>query len=448
MFHGLLIGAALCVFSYAVFGQTPALEVKAAAADSKQQPEPRYVRYVTAYSIPLEKRQDAVNVLRFQVNSLSVRSSMRRPVRVTDTLYRVDSRDYGWNLDAWEQMVASPDGKTRLEPYFVGSTLPQDAEYTLRERTYSYGAIVRLDWFVAVTSLEPNYSRFLGMGNKLADVEKQFFVQKDGIEKFGLARGGAVLESIVVLHNRQLERWPTIFGYWWQSRDVNNNRKKANVLENVFAIEHDAGEFIFSAPNGLQIYYLANAAGEQQQEVPPDIAIDSRTTLKDKRVRNSMSCVTCHVEGVNDFTDVISKLLPKHDKSGSSYGFAKREQQAFEEFYQSDLGKRIAQDNLQYAAAVLACNGLTTEANATAYSQLIGTYLEGRVTLDIALRELGKTKEQLLAVVGTYEPGKVTVIDPHKLYIGTLNALLAEESVARDSWEEIFHRVAAACASK
>src|SRR5690606_23614986 len=117
------------------------------------------MRYISAYNFSGETLENGIKVGNFWVNSLSTYSVIKRMYKVSDTLYRVDLRDYGWSEKSWDKLI-SLDGKVRNEPYFVPGAVPEDAEYLLREKTYSVGAIVRLDYFIVNTSLEPLYSEF------------------------------------------------------------------------------------------------------------------------------------------------------------------------------------------------------------------------------------------------------------------------------------------------
>lgn len=428
----------------ALLAASPTTEVQAAASDifrddGKFLADAPYTRYLSTYNLDaahanpnspetiqakIEAKRQQSAVQSFWLNSLSVRSKIKHPSRVSETLYRIDIRDYKWDTKDWE-------GLTKEDSYFAVSALEPSSEYMLRKYSQSAGAILRLDYFVVKTSLEPHYSRFLGLPPKLADLEGKFFVNRKAVEVFGLSNGGSVLESIVAHHNRQLERWRVQLGYWWQSRDSKTSSGKQNVLEaeNVFTIQHDAGEFIWSLPNGLQAYYLANVAGDQQVEVPADIALDSRTTLKDKRVRNAMNCVTCHAVGINSFENVIARM---HSNGATIGTYDKELALKFEEYHLSPLAKQVEKDCEQFADALAQCHDLTPEQNAKAYESMVSEYLEGRVDLTKASRELGCSVEHLQSI-------------PHQVQSGTFNALLAGESISRDAWESIYIRVAKYC---
>lgn len=402
---------------------SPASEARAAALDLYALPaaDRPYVRYLTTYAVAPEARADAVKVQRFWVNSLSVRKRLAFPVAVGETLYRLDLRDYGWTADAWDKLAAK-------DVYFRQPWVDANSAEVLAYYSGSAYPLLRADFFVARTSIEPDYSRFLGLGGSVEAVKKQFGVQEADVKKLYLNSGGAVLQSIVAIHNRQLERYPTITGYFWESRDTKGNAGRQNVIsggDNLFAIKPDGGEFIWSLPNGLQGYYLANGDGKQVAEVPPDIARDTITAFASKSVVNARSCVVCHDAGLRPFNDVVSRLV-KGDKL-KLVDPDKERVIRLEEFYLTQLAKRIDRDSEQYADAVEACNGLKTQPNAKAFESLIYGYFEARVDLAAAARELGIEKIEAAL---------------QRSLNGTLTAILAGESVARDAWEEAYHEAA------
>lgn len=404
---------------FAVIAASPASELRAATQDLVTQVAPQdrsFTRYLTTYSLLPAERAEARQIANFWINSLSTRRRLSPALPVTDTLLRIDLRDYAWSPDSWERMT--------LKSHYVrlGWVDPKD-EVTFREYSKSAMALVRLDHFVSLTSLEPHYSDFLKLPGTLTELQRQFGVQEKDVKALSLNAGGAVLRSIVALHNRQLERYPTITGYFWLSRDSKTNSGKQAVLDNLFGITPDGGEFIWSLPNELQAYYLADGNGKQVNVVPADIAQDSVTTFADKQVRNARSCVVCHAGGINKFDDIVSSLIDQGKIELRSYD--KDKTIAIEELYLSQIEQQIDDDNRRFVAAVEATSGLTPEVNAAAFQRLVYGFLERQVSPSQASLELGVEEEWL----GEYLAGS---------YSGTLLAILAGHSVSRDAWESVF----------
>ena len=70
---------------------------------------------------------------------------------------------------------------------------------------------------------------------------------------------------------------------------------------------HDGGEVIFNLPNGLQGYYLVNASGFRLDEAP--INIVSNPAASDPTVRNGLSCIGCHTEGMKTLEDQVRSVI-------------------------------------------------------------------------------------------------------------------------------------------
>lgn len=398
---------------------SPASEVQAAAADAIKLPaaDARYVRYLTAYNLTPEQHADAVRVARFWVNSLSRARRLKFPVQVGPTLWRLDLRDYAWDIEAW-------DALTTDDPYFYAALLGP-AEAVLRTATYASLAIVRLDFFLARTAYDPFYSRFLGYGKTVAELKRQFRVRDDDVEALRLQIASAVLSSTVSQQkNRQVEYRPTIAGAWWETRDGKTSANRQDVLDaqNLVKIDFDAQEFIFSLPNGLHAFALADAKGNLLAEADPKIVTDYITAFPRKDIRTGLSCVRCHDKGgLQPVEDCIAPLV-----RGGRYRVLDPEKdrvQQIEDLYLPGMVGKIAAGQLAYSAVVKACNGLETTANAILMEKVVYQYLEARVNLPTAARELG--------VLPTDPRLKLTTR-------GAVVALLAGQTIARDTWESAY----------
>ena len=389
--------------------------------------EAKNVRYLTLYNLPTDgRRREARTVSRWLVNSLSMRKRLASPMQISDTVYRVDLRDYGWSAEAWDELAKKHTYTAGIEPEAVNA---------LAYYTGSYYPLVRLDFFAAKSIVEPDYSRFLGLPGTLKELFAVLGVQEEQVKKLSLNIAGARLESIVTLHNRQLERYPTITGYFWLTRDTKTNVGDQAVLDNLFGVRADAGEFLFSLPNGLQAGYLANAKGEQQAAAPPDIAIDSQTSFKDKQVLNYRNCIGCHEKGIRDVDDVISSLIRGRKLAIESY--KKDDQIKLEELYLSPLMETIGADQAKYALAVQQACGLTPQEVSRQFLRVIHDYQEPMVDSKRAARELGVHPDRLPEVMD-YAAKKY----PQQSL--SLLAIPAGKGLPVDQWEQLFGFAAAA----
>ena len=73
---------------------------------------------------------------------------------------------------------------------------------------------------------------------------------------------------------------------------------------------HDGGEIIFNLPNGLQAYYLVDAGGNRLDAAP--IKIVRNPAASDPTVRNGLSCIGCHTEGMKTFEDQVRGVVEQN----------------------------------------------------------------------------------------------------------------------------------------
>ena len=388
-------------------------------------PDRPFVRYLTLQSIPNDgRRKTARAVARGWMNHLSLRRRIAYPTEQTGTLIRVDLRDYGWDAADWEEFVAT-------DPYVSYTTVDQATLDALAYYTGASRAIARFDRFAARTSVEPLYSRFLNLPPDLAGLQKQFGVQKEAVQSLALIQRAAIPAgySEVALHNRLIDRYPTITGYYYQTFDTKTNVADQNVLDNPFGIRFDGGEIIWSLPNGLQGYYLINAENKQVAEVPPDIARDSHTPYSNKSVTNARSCVACHSEGLKPLADVISKRIRERRVALDSYDKAKAIE--LEELFLSRLKESLDRDKRQYADALNAACQMSPADFARKFITLVHQYDDVPIDAKTAAVELGVSEDELPKVLNV-----AAVAYPQ--VSGILTGPIDGTPIGRDSWEQVF----------
>ena len=125
-------------------------------------------------------------------------------------------------------------------------------------------------------------------------------------------------DSGVSNNNRVMERHTSRYGAYWKSYDFAGSVGTQNIFTHPLAFTHDGGEVVFNLPNGLQGYYLANASGFRLDEAP--INIVSNPAASDPTVRNGLSCMGCHTEGMKIFEDEVRPVIesntnPAYDKA-------------------------------------------------------------------------------------------------------------------------------------
>ena len=169
---------------------------------------------------------------------------------------------------------------------------------------------VNVDWFVAVASSPPLYNALLSLPETDRELEERLEV--DVGNNILTAPGIRVWRagfnnSGVSNHNRVVERHRSRYGAYWKSYDFAGSVGAQNIFTHPLAFTHDGGEVIFNLPNGLQGYYLVDGDGFRLDEAP--ISIVSNPAASDPTVRNGLSCIGCHTEGMKEVTDQVRSVI-------------------------------------------------------------------------------------------------------------------------------------------
>ncbi|MBW3599120.1 MAG: c-type cytochrome [Planctomycetes bacterium] len=272
------------------------------------------------------------------INHLSMQPQIVRPEAIDGeiaTVFAVDIRRLGWHDRPFQRVE---NGRTTgtadvnlydlalLEyPYAI---LYEDSE-TLDRLVQEYLApsgmvrpipYLRADWFASIATQPPLYEDFLRLPFELAEFEELLGVDSEANVADFIARRAGMTVSGVSRNNRVVERHPHRHGAYWKSFDFASSRGRQNMFHNPLEFDEDGGEFIFNLPNGLQGYFVSDAAGRRLVEAPTSIVTDK--FAEDKTVRNGLSCMRCHERGVKTFTDTIR---PAVESLPGSPGFKKRD---------------------------------------------------------------------------------------------------------------------------
>lgn len=401
------------------------------------------VRYLARWPATAEQLVEQESALLFWLASLNNRRT-NPPLTVTEDglLYRLQLSEYGWEPAAWEALI-------ELDPYFRVTVIDQQyvlrrgwldpvVEAAVREATHSRQAVCRADFFLARTSLEVNgtgfekgvYSKFKRFPGTEDELFKAVGVDRQFLDKNFLVRGGAVLESIVALHNRELQLLPSLWGkdeaFVWRSLDAASSAGATNVLERFLgSINPDGREYIGTNLNGMHWYYLTNKDGKQVAAVPQNIAQD-KASPHDVTVFSPWKCVSCHTpqHGIRHFGDVVSQLathpktglavITKYDKhqelKAADAQKAREMQRILEDYYLSDLGRTITRHQESYRAAVEEACGLQPTDAAKAYLDCVQRYLYARVSHAQAARELGIAEVEIDAYLKTVPNANLVIL--------------------------------------
>ena len=288
------------------------------------------------------------------VNSLSWRLKITnpQPIDPQETIYFIDLRHYEWDRN---------DGWTKIEqeyPYHISFDAPAHLAIRnqlgrLQTSTKTDVPSVHIDWFIAKASAPPLYDDLLSLPSSVQELETRLEVDvarnlrdAPGIEvwRAGLKNSG------VSNHNRVVERHTSRYGAYWKSYDFAGSVGTRDIIVHPFNFTHDGGEIIFNLPNGLQGYYLVDGNGIQLDEAP--ISIVSNPAASDPTVRNGISCIGCHTEGMKTFEDEVRSAIegnpnPPYDKAHALRLYVEK----------SVMDALVAEDMEKYRVALEATGG-------------------------------------------------------------------------------------------
>ena len=299
----------------------------------------------------LREYRKALNKL---VNSLSWGSRITnpQPIDLQATIFYIDLRHYEWDRN---------DGWTKIEevyPYHISFDAPEHLGSRnqlgrLQTQMNTDVPSIHIDWFIATASTPPLYHELLSL--PLTDRELETRLEVDVARNLINAPGVRVWRagfnnSGVSNHNRVVERHTSQHGAYWKSYDFAGSVGAQNIFTHPLGFTHDGGEAIFNLPNGLQGYYLANASGFRLDEAP--INIVSNPAASDPTVRNGISCIGCHTEGMKTFEDQVRAAIESNPNPPYNKAQALR---LYVE--QSVMDDRVSEDMETYRVALEATGG-------------------------------------------------------------------------------------------
>ena len=289
------------------------------------------------------------------VNSLSWGLDVINPIPIDTqaTIFYIDLRHYEWDAnDAWSKIEEE-------YPYHIAFDAP--AQLGLRNQLGRLQTqmktdvpSIHIDWFIATASTPPLYHDLLSL--PLTDRELETRLEVDVARNLTNAPGVRVWRagfnnSGVSTNNRVVERHTSRYGAYWKSYDFAGSVGAQNIFTHPLNFNHDGGEAIFNLPNGLQGYYLVNASGFRLDEAP--INIVSNPAASDPTVRNGLSCIGCHTEGMKTLEDQVRSVIesntnPPYDKAQALRLYVEK----------SDMDARVGEDMERYREALEETGGV------------------------------------------------------------------------------------------
>jgi hypothetical protein len=389
-----------------------------------------YIRFLSSYSLPENKREAAALTTSFLLHSLVGVShdpnavaggyyplakmvddpNGRKfvPLRLVNgskTLWWIDLREFNFTEEAWEKVSV-------LDPYFT-QPLIQEAESGLL-RIIAGNAVVSMPWFIFHAS-DSNHEINAGRNTKIyntllyANAKEPKTIDEfrklwglpdiDKSRQLGNEFSTLVTKSKnVALHNRLLFGYITELGWYYQSYDVLTEEGNRDYVESIPEFKgkppakgnFDAGEAFASNQVKMQIYALYD-----QNENIVDFA-DARAVrhlndvLGNSVVRTPHSCFDCHSNGPLVSENTLKEFVQSRM---SLYTIDKADSLRIERSMLSDKFEENIEDHQNaFTRALKKINGLSPDENAKNYLDVVSTY-DNPLTLEDVARECGVTQE-------------------------------------------------------
>ena len=358
------------------------------------------------------------------VNSLSWGSTVinPQPIDPQKTILYIDLRHYEWDVnDAWTQIEAE-------YPYHIPFDAPEQsalkAQLTrLRTELKADIPSIHADWFLAKVSLPPLYHDLLSLPLTDRELETRLGVdvERNRRDAPGVRVWRAGFNNSGVSNsNRVVERHAFRDGAYWKSYDFAGSVGTQNIFNHPLSFTHDGGEVIFNLPNGLQGYYITNASGSRLNEAP--ISIVDNPAASDPTVRNGLSCLGCHTEGMKTFEDQVRPVIesntnPTYDKAQALRLYVEK----------SEMDALLAEDMERYKSALEATGGAVDDIEPIARFH---EAFQGEVDADYAAAVVGLETEAFLQKIreniGLQNAGLLVLDSPNG-------------SMKRDAWTSSFN---------
>jgi len=330
------------------------------ADDTAQRNDTRYIsfaHFVDEKRSPGEMKT-ASTVFAFILNSLSRRRDLAIPKAIDPegSIFRFRLSDVGWSRQDWDRL-------TSFYPYCLRSN--QRAHQDLYNQLNTEAPYIRGDWFLDAATQPPLYYDLLNLRQNLDDIARQDLgldindnINRGRIDRIGFRSSG------VSLHNRVFERHEANDGFLWVSYDFDTDLNQGDIRDNPLgptnrdnrfqhSFQNLAGEMIWSLPNGLQAYLLADAAGNRLDKAVQTVVRDPRRP--DGSVQDGVSCFGCHgVTGMNfpRILDEIPQYVNDHKRD-----FDSNEINQVRRIYPTNGGTILQKDAADYLAKVRALIG-------------------------------------------------------------------------------------------
>jgi mono/diheme cytochrome c family protein len=341
------------------------------------------------------------------INSLSIDPSVYRPepANTEQTLFRIDLRQLQWNREIVVDGVAFPDvweAIVNANPYAV--PFEGDEADDARADAVTEVPVMFLDSMLDVSIIGNLYYAIIDVDiNQTIDtfVSDELLIDvAANLEDEELVRAGTT-RSDISEQDRLVEghELGVRGGFYYQSFDFEDVQNES-IFQDPFGFNEGGREAIFTLPNNMLAYLIADANGVLVQD--SDILVDPQQN--NARAVTSVSCAYCHATGLIPFADEVREVVQQTARNLIADGTLNQEQlEQLETVYLEPRAfeERLKQESELYLNALRQAD-LPVDGTEPVSAVFLG------FDLDMGLREaagdLGLSAEEL--------EGELNLLDP------------------------------------
>jgi hypothetical protein len=377
------------------------------------------LRYVSTESAITELERTHLEIaLKLIIPSSSRQDNLDlcTPVRVSETLWRIDLVGLQWDEKDWLRLVA----KYPYHPTGYLNPLRVDAKWLLVQLTDQ----TESDTYLRLVFGEVPASRDRALQILKVDGAPEY--------RFGLIEGdsGVAVQKVRWIENRPISR-----GYAWGTRDSLTLKKDQDPLERPDGgFKHDGEEWIIGLPKfdpttgfrgALQVYFLSNGQGGIVAKAPIDLVEDRLRFRGVAEIRNPGSCIQCHSSKLNPPGDNQYRVV--RDLDVEFKAVVPLDEQ-ISRFHMGTIGRDLDRNNEDCSQCIQLVTKHSAEEATLAFSSTVSTY-DAELTLERAAHELFMEPKELGLAIA--------YANANNILVGTRFAALAYgKSIPRESFEE------------
>lgn len=422
---------------------SPASAVSAARDDLAKLPSSSRADffYLSLYNIPADDRAKLAAVLNGHCNSLSSQVDREPLAVVSQSLLRLNIRDYGWSLATMRKLadprftVTTEEVRvTTIEVPWAGGIWPDDGKFyqagsfsvktpkreVVRTSTATapwldteaaaalvqscgYLPVVSGAWFLNQTAIQEG--RAVGYYDMLGITARASF---EKLVRFSeplaaqLEHRRAVVVSGITLQPRRIELTKSVMGTVFRTFDnasATDERNPIRILDTK-TFKFDATEQIAPLPNGLPAFLLADSKGVLQSKAPDQIVGGDKTGHgNDTRLHANLSCIRCHNrdKGENFVKEIDwAKLARLKSVDYNTLRELKRQ-------YTRDIQPEIEAARVGFGRAIMSITGMQPQEYAAAYAAAYSFVEDAKVDAAYAARDMGLEAKELVRRLKSYD---------------------------------------------